>query len=234
MDYDKTIENYEFGKPYKGKIPIDEAEKFAYVFGEGSPALTELIKYCILNNIVTYSSCKGHPENTNILDRIAEYGYITFHFDMNYDSDDFAYFLASIPSMNKKIYAHLESTIGADRTITLYVPAKIKGESEKYFIYILDQLKKYKQMKDNNQTIYINPDIKKIVDYMFYSFNEYEAFDITQSSYKKYERQGIYIKKVATCPSYNKTDKLHTKFGMYLQSLRNKFDGIDDFVNYIR
>ena len=234
MDYDENIENYEFGKPYGGKIPIEKAEKYANVFGEGSPALTELIKYCILNNIVTYASCKGHPEDRNILDRIVEYGYITFRFNMDYDNDDFVYFLASIPSMNKKITAHLESNEIADRTISFYVPAKIKGESETYFKFILEQLKRYKQMKDNNQSIDINPNIKKIVDYIFSSWNEFELFEITQSSYKKYERQGFYLKKIAMCPSYNKTSKLHTKFGLYLQKLRKNINNIDDLINYNR
>ena len=232
MDNNQKIENYEFGKPYKDKIPPEEAEKFATIFGEGSPALTELIKYCILNNIITYASCKGHPEDINILDRIVENGYITFRFNMDYDNDDFAYFLASIPSINKKIFAHLESNRVTDRTITFYVPAKIKGESEKYFIFILNQLKKYKQMKDNNQSIEINPNIKKIVDYVFYSWNEYESFDITYSTYKKYERQGMYLKKIATCPADNEIGKLHRKFGLFMNKLKE--NQIDKFIEHKR
>ena len=232
MDNNYEIENYEFGKPYKDKILPEEAEKFATIFGEGSPALTELIKYCILNNIITYASCKGHPEDINILGRIVENGYITFSFDMYYDNDDFAYFLASIPSINKKIIAHLESNHIADRTITFYVPARSKGESEKYFTFILEQLKKYKQIKDNNQNNYINPNIKKIVDYIFYSWNEYEVFDITQSTYKKYERQGMYLKKTATCPANNKTGMLHAKYGAFLHKLRKT--NIDDFIEHKR
>ena len=228
----EEIEGYAFGKPYKEKIPKEEADKFATIFGEGSPALTKLIKYCILNNIITYASCKGHPEKNNILERLTENGYITFRFDMYYDNNDFAYFLASIPSTNKKIRAYLESNYYADRTITFYVPAKTKGESEKYFEYILEQLKKYKEMKDNNIEIKINPKIKKIVDYIFYSWNEYESFDITQSTYKKYERNGAYIKKIASCPANDKTNILHAKFGTYLQKLKN--NDIDNFINHKR
>lgn len=229
---DGEIENYKFGNPYKEKIPIEKADKYATLFGEGSPALTELIKYCILNNIITYASCKGHPEDKNVLERIVETGYITFRFDMNYDNDDFAYFLASIPALNGKIYAHVESNVASNRTITFYVPARLKGESEKYFIYILDQLKRYKQLKNNNETIYINPEIKKIVDYAFYSWSGNESFDITWSTYRKYERTGMYLKKVATCPAYNKTGKLHTDVGTYLQKLRKK--NIDDFISFRR
>ena len=228
----ETIENYKFGKPYKEKITVEDADKFATIFGEGSSALTKLIKYCIVNNIVTYASCKGHPENRNILEKVMEKGYITFRFDMDYEDDDFAYFLATIPSTNKKIVAHLESNYISDRTITFYVPAKSKGESEKYFEYILNELKRYKQMKEKNEDIYISPETKKLVDYIFLCWRPDISFEITQLTYKKYERQGIYIKRTATCPTSNKTGVLHTKFGTYLQKLKNKNRSFDDFINY--
>lgn len=228
----ETIDNYEFGKTYDEKIPVEDADKFATIFGEKSPTLTKLIKYCIVNNIVTHACCKGHPENRNVFDRVMEKGYITFRFDMNYEDDDFAYFLATIPSRNKKIVAYLESNYMSDRTITFYVPARTKGESEKYFEYLLDELIKYKQMKDSNKDIYINPETKKLVDYIFYRWRDGESFEITQSNYRKYERQGMYIKRIATCPTSNKTGKLHAKFGIYLQKLKNKNRNIDDFINY--
>jgi len=226
----EELDEYKFGNPYGEKIPIEKAVLFAKKFGEGSPALTKLIEYCILNEIITYSSCKGHPERRNVLERVFEKGHITFRFDMYYDKDDFAYFLASIPSINKKISAYLESNYEADRTITFYVPARKINESEEYFEFILDQLKKYKQMKENGLEININQKIKKIVDYIFYSWNEYESFEITQSTYKKFIREGMYIKKISSCPSNEKTNNLHAKFGAYLQNLRK--DNIDDFINY--
>lgn len=229
----EKIENYDFGKPYVEKIPVEEADKFANVFGEGSPALTKLIKYCILNNIVTYASCKGHPENHNVIERVTEKGYITFRFDKDYEEDDFAYFLATIPSTNKKIVAYLESNYLTDRTITFYVPAKNKGESEKYFEYLLSSLKRYKQMKERNEDIYISPELKKLVDYIFYRWRDGEAFEITQSTYKKYERQGIYIKKTATCPADKKIGKLHKIFGKYLCMLK-RIKNVDDLINYRR
>ena len=228
----EKIENYEFGKTYTNEIPKEEADKFANIFGEGSPALTELIKYCILNGIITRASCKGHPEKRNVLEKILETGYITFQFDINYDENDFAYFLASIPSTNKHITAYLESNMSADRTITFYVPAKLQGESEQYFILILEQLKKYKMLKDNNEAININPEIKKIVDYAFDTQIGLESFEITQSTYKKYKRYGGQIKKIAKCPAENKTNKLHTLYSDYLKELREKH--LDDFINYTR
>ena len=81
------IEDYTFGKTYSKKIPKEEADKFSKVFGEGSPSLTELIKYCILNRTPTLASCKGHPEERNIIEKNIETGYITFLFDNNYEEE---------------------------------------------------------------------------------------------------------------------------------------------------
>lgn len=223
----ENIEGYKFVHTYKEKIAIEDADKFAKVFGEGSNALTELIKYCILNNIVTLASCKGHPEDKNVLERITENGYITFQFDMYYDNDDFAYFLASIPFMKKGITAYLESNFESDRTITLYVPAKSQNLSEEYFEFILESLKNYRLKKDSEQNIEVNPDIKKVLDYIFYSTCSGEAFSITHTGYKKYERQGFYIKPVAKCPRNDKTGILHEKFSKFLR----QSDKIEDFIN---
>ena len=225
-----TIEGYKFGRPYTEKIPVEEADKFATIFGEGSPALTKLIKYCIINSIVTFASCKGHPKEKSILNRKFENGYITFRFDKYYANDDFAYFLASIPQTNKKIRASLDSNYVTDRTITFYVPARFEGESEKYFEFILNKLKEYKKKKEANIKIGYNPDIVKMVDYIFYSWNfKEELFDITQSKYEKLQRQGAYYKRVSVCKSNEQTGILHSKFGHYL--LRNNKKNIDEFIN---
>lgn len=225
-----TLEDYKFGKPFTDEIPIEEAEKYATVFGEGSPALTKLIKYCIENNIITYASCKGHPEDIkDILFKAQEKGYITFRFDMDYEEDDLAYYLASLPISNKNITAHLESNDVADRTVTIYVPARYNGESEKYFEYILNKLKEYKKNKEDGIKNTYNQDIVQIVDYMFYSWNFYESFEITQSKYLKYERRGITLKKVGKCPSNEQTGILHSIFGHSL--LKKKQNNIDEFIN---
>jgi hypothetical protein len=228
----EEIENYKFGKPYKDKIPVEEADKFATIFGEGSPALTELIKYCIENEIVTYASCKGHPENRDVILRLVETGYITFSFDRDYDEEDFAYFLASIPSSEKGITATIESSIYTGRTITFYVPAHVKDESEIYFASILDKLKKYKQMKEENISFDVNPEIKEIVDYTFNPYNAFEVFDITHTSYKKYERSGGELRRVAKCPASDKTKVLHGEFGNYLKGLREK--RVNEFITHKR
>ena len=54
----EEIEGYTFGQVYSDKIAPADAEKFSKVFGEGSPALTALIKFCIENSIPTLACCK--------------------------------------------------------------------------------------------------------------------------------------------------------------------------------
>lgn len=221
----EIIEDYKFGQVYKKNINPDDAKKFATVFGEGSKTLTDLIEYCIINGIPTLASCKGHPEDRNIMERMVEDGYITFRFDMDYDNSDFAYYLASIPMKKDGVTAHLESNYHTDRTVTLYVPARRKNMSDSYFEFILDSIKEYKKMKEEGISIEIDPDIRTIVDYEFYSWNN-ESFDITRNSYKKYERRGMYLDKIAKCPSSEKIKRLHTLLGKSISSE----DRVTEFV----
>lgn len=223
----ENIEGYKFGHTYKEPIAYEDADKFAKVFGEGSAALTELIKYCITNNIVTIASCKGHPEDKSVLGRITESGYITFHFDVDYANNDFAYYLASLPFKKKGITAYLESNFESDRTVTLYVPAKSYNMSEEYFSFILDSLRNYKSVKEAEQNVIINPSIKQITDYAFYSNNSSESFSITHLGYKKYERQGFYIKPIAKCPKNDRLGALYERLGYSL----NQSERFENFVN---
>lgn len=225
----ETIENYEFKHVYRESMKPEDAKKFATVFGEGSKALTSIIEYCITNGIPTLASCKGHPEDKNIVDRIVEDGYVTFKFNMNYDDSDFAYYLASIPMKKDGITAHLESNFDNDRTLTLYVPARRKDMSESYFEFIFDSIKEYKRMKEEGISPEIDPDIRTIVDYEFYSWNN-ESFDITRSSYKKYARNGMYLKKIAKCPSSTKVKRMHALLGKSISSE----DRVNDFVEATR
>ncbi len=223
----ETKEEYQFGKPYTEKIPKEDAEKYANMFGEGSEALTEVIKYCILNDITTYASCKGHPEDKNPLERLVETGYVTFRFDSSYEDSDFAYYIATTPLARKGLTAHLESNYISDRTVTLRFPARKRKESDVYLKYILLALKQYKKIKDENIPIKVNQEVKKIVDYMFYSWQEYEAFDITFDGYRKYERKNLYLKKVAKCPSLHSTGLIHRKFGKAFGYTKD----VEEFVN---
>ena len=111
----EVLDNYEFGKTFTDEIPVEEADKYAELFGEGSKALTKLIRYCIVNNIVTLASCTG---------------YISFRFERDYDEEDFAYFLASIPSTKNQIKALVDYDYSAGRVITFYVPARVKVKAK--------------------------------------------------------------------------------------------------------
>ena len=222
----EEIEGYEFGHVYEDKIEPEDAKKFATVFGEGSKALTELIEYCILNGISTLASCKGHPEEKSIVEKLLETGYITFNFEDD-DNFEFAYYMANVPLLKKGIIAEVDSNYAAGRNVTLRVPAIKKDMCEKYFEYILESIKEYRKMKDENKEINIDSDVKKIVDYMFEDIKCYETFEITYKGLKKYERDGIFITKVSTCPLSNYTSILHKKFNDEIRHSKM----IDEFIN---
>lgn len=220
-----AIDDYKFGSPYIKKISPEDASDFAKLFGEGSPALTELIEYCIINDISTIASCKGHPEDKGLIEKQLTEGYITFSFDEPCDLK-FAYFIASIPFMNKDIFSYVET----DRTITLYVPAKAKNMSEKYFQYILQLIKEYNKSIKEDKTIYTNLDVEKIIDYAFDSTGD-EAFCIKQSGYTKCQRiDNIFLKKIAKCPASDYTSNLHKKFSKSLKHQKK----LEEFINTTR
>ena len=59
------------GKPYYGTIPKEDIDKYATVFGEGSKELTDLLKYCFLNDIRIMACCKGHEDKNRCIPYIA-------------------------------------------------------------------------------------------------------------------------------------------------------------------
>ena len=222
----KEIEDYEFGDVYKRKIDPCEAEKFASIFGEGSEALTELIKYCIINNISTFASCKGHAEKMDIIESLSEKGYISF--GINNDLE-FAYFLSELPLKIKGIEARLEFLIESGKSVTLEVPAWKKGMSEHYFEMILEELKKYFDLKQQDMIYIANDNIRKIVEYIF-SYPSLEHIAISSNGYRKYKREGISLKKVARCPVYNKIGILHRIIGNILK----EDNDINNFLSHSR
>ena len=173
--------SYSFGSPYSREIDPEDIDLFAYIFGEGSEKLTELIAYCMKNNIPTAASCKGHFNNNYG-------GYITFSFDQKPSKNELAYYLASIPLEIDGLAASvsrpqtIEDKI-ISRYVTLYLPTNEPKLTEKYFDIILKKLKEYQDKK-----IYVpDPYIQKIVNYTFYSdvYHKQEEFTITKTHFKK-------------------------------------------------
>ena len=190
------LDNYKFGVPYREKIEKEDADEFSIIFGEGSASLTELIKYCILNGISTLASCKGHPEDRGIVERLLETGYISFIIE---DDMEFAYFLASMSHRVKGVKANLEYLPIPGKVIILDVPATKKGMSEDYFGELLEQLKEYSLAKERGESIPIDPSVKPIVDYVF-SAPKLGYFVVDDKGYKKRERvSGIYLAPVSKC-----------------------------------
>lgn len=206
----EEIEGFTFGQSYTGIIPLEEADKFSRVFGEGSKALTELIKYCIVNGIPTFASCKGHPEDFNPIERVNAQGYIAFSIEGDYKKSDFAYFLASLPFKLDGVTSMVRFNEQKGRTIILYVDARTRSISEKAFNNILNEIKNYKQLKKDGEKITYNPDVLKIVDETF-SFPLFQMFLINKNSYSRYKGNGIY-KRIGKCPAYRNTNEFHTMF----------------------
>ncbi len=205
------LDDYEFGKVYEGKISKDDSMKFATLFGEGSPKLTELINYCILNGIVTHACCKGHPESLDVILRLAETGYISFKITDNYE---LAYYLSSLPLYKKGIEAQIDYNLIAGKIVSLYLPAITKGMSEEYFGFILESLKKYMSKKDEYP---LNDDIEKIVDYVFeYPSNDF--YLITSRGFKKFRREDNRVRKISKCPVRVKNSILHQILSDYMSN----------------
>ena len=179
--YLKEKYNYDFGVPYNGEIDLEDIDLFAYVFGEGSQKLTELISYCMKNKIATVASCKGHFDNDYS-------GYITFSFGTESHRNDLAYYLASMPLEIDGLMANVSRPQTGEgniisRYVTLYLPEKTPKLTEKYFDIILRKIKEYQNIRIYNP----DPYIRKMIDYAFYSdvYHTPEEFDITKTHFKK-------------------------------------------------
>lgn len=219
------MDDYQFGHVYDKMIDEKDFDKFATLFGEGSPALTELIKFCFEHNIQTIASCKGHPEDRNIVEAALETGYISFRIT---DDLDLAYLLSSLPHKIKGVEARLEFLIEQGKSLTIEVPAKKKNMSEIYFKEILDILKLYILNKEANKEIEIDKETKKIVDYIF-SYPSLDYFVIKSNKYQKLRREGAYLQKVAKCPRYKENMVLYR-----LLNLKLSEQNVDEFIKTTR
>ena len=179
-----NIENYVFGEVYEKKIPHKDAREFAEVFGEGSLELTDLIEFCILNDLDTYACCKGHPErsmfDTNIeypkaykrrfFSFISEDGYVGFRLNKDYKNNgDFSYFLAELPTKINNLVVEISfNTFTKERSICLRIPAFDDGETGPLFKEIHNELQEYVNLKKENKNYECkNKIIKDIVDKTF-------------------------------------------------------------------
>lgn len=211
----ESLDNYIFGNVYTDKIPAEEASKFAKVFGEGSPNLTRLLEYCMVNDISTLACCKGHPIG----------GYISFPFTENDKNMDYAYFIASIPLLAKDIESNIDYTKQGGRAVSLYLHNDSEEKKEKQFAFIYKTIKKYKELKDAGMIITPVPDIKKMVDYIFEK-PILTNFVIKKDEYIKSERNENYDCFETSCPAWKKTNKFHK---MFYETLKHKKE-VDNFI----
>ena len=213
-------EDYVFGHAYEEKIEKEDIDYFANLFGEGSKALTDLIKYCMENDIKTFASCKGHPEEQPDFLKQYEKGYISFR--VSDDDLNTAYFLASLPHIIDGILADVDNYYDK-KSINIYVPATKEGMSEKYFEDIFKVIKSYKEKDYIN--FQVEENIKNVVDmYMHYPSND--IFEITSSKYRKFIGNRKGRKNVVECPRKENTSFLHEKFCELFKKPKN----VDDLL----
>ena len=201
-------EDYEFGHLYEEKIKPEDANYFAKLFGEGSIALTELLQYCIVNEISTIACCKGHPEEKNLLEKPFETGYIAFKINDDYD---FAYFLASLPLEIPGVKALVDYNTSSNyRAVSLEVPALKPRMSEDYFRKILEKIREYNKAKKNGEEIVFDEEIKKVVDYEF-TMPSTIRFYVTNKEFQKLDNSRGYLEtKVTKCPRGEYNTVIHS------------------------
>ena len=202
---------YRFGKIYDEPINIKDADHYANLFGEGSTALTALIKYCIVNNIPTFASCKGHPEERGIIEKNVENGYLAFRIT---DNIDLAYYLASLPYEIKDIKVILDYNYHSfKKSLSIEVPAKKPGMSEVYFNLILEKLMMYQEIMQNGDTFEPDEEVRKLVDFIYQSPSNAQ-FYITNKNFIRVENKynSFITYSAKKCPHRDKTTKLHDVF----------------------
>lgn len=153
----RNLEDYKFGEAYYGKIPKEQAEKMALLWGEGSESLTNLIEYCILNDIGTFASCKGHGEWAQ--------GYIGF---IRMPKEFFKYLMNYMQKdgLNGSIKYDVTRFGDHEPRLAIIISSSREGREEK-FKKILEGIKQYRKTKDNLDLSNINKTFDETVDYIF-------------------------------------------------------------------
>lgn len=153
----RRLKRYKKGDAFYGKVPKEQAKKMALLWGEGSKNLTNLIEYCILNDIGTFASCKGHSEWAQGYIGFTKMPKEFFKFIMDYMKEDSTYSL-----INYEI-----SRFG-DHKPCLYIGTHSRPDfREDMFKKILDGIKEYTRNKDNLDLSNIDETFDETVEYIF-------------------------------------------------------------------
>ena len=199
----------------------DNIDYYAEMFGEGSKALTDLIKFCFENGIKTYSSCKGHPVKNVFIELRLPIGFIAFDFD---DDLELGYFLASLHKRIKGIEVNISNFVHDQRkSVTIYVPAKKDGMSDNYFNLIKTYLEEF--IKTKKGDIHYEYD-DKIVQ-MVNDVCEYTSDDFYVIKNDKIMKMNLYGSKKVKCPNKDITNTLHKK----VCDLLGKPKTVEEFIS---
>lgn len=153
----RNLEDYKFGEAYYGKIPKEQAEKMALLWGEGSESLTNLIEYCILNDIGTFASCKGHGEWAQ--------GYIGF---IRMPKEFFKYLMNYMQKNRFERDTMYDISRFGDHNPRLLISFIDSTDNrEERFKKILEGIEEYKKSKDNLNLSGIDEIFEETVDFIF-------------------------------------------------------------------
>lgn len=136
----EKLKDYEEGRVFEGKIPKDQVHKMALLWGEGSPELTNLLEYCINNNIKTTASCRGHSEEPDT-DAYILFGTMP---------KDFIEHMVSIVESEKNLPLRASISRFGDHKPKLDIHAKtcsktVDSDSAYLFKMLLDGVQSYKE-----------------------------------------------------------------------------------------
>ena len=153
----RGLENYRFGTAFYGKVPKEQAKKMALLWGEGSENLTNLIEYCILNDIGTFASCKGHDEFSE--------GYIGF---TRMPKKFFKYIMDYMQENGPDRFVKYDiSRFGDhDPSLVIFITANTDNR-EDMFKKVLEGIKEYRKTKDNLDLSGIDEAFAETVEYIF-------------------------------------------------------------------
>ncbi len=152
---DKDANYRNEGEIFEGVVSKDKAKLAATNWGEGSAALTELLEYCILNGVKTYTSCKGHNKHDK--------AFIGFR-DM--PPIFYKYVISRYLTVTTCSYDLTRLGNHSPKLLTSFVREEEENRERKFKL-LLEIIKEYVEKKGKIDKSEINDNVEKSVEYIF-------------------------------------------------------------------
>lgn len=120
-----------------------EVELYSKFWGEGSEILTNLLRYCLENNITTQACCKGHPKIDNLN------GYIFFSGNNEYFVKFISYKILTEGYPDDFSYGNISAhKLSNGFDFLLYFEPELR---DKALDHLLGYIAEYKKLRDTNK-----------------------------------------------------------------------------------